>query len=598
MPKSNNVTTLEVVLSERALRLMAGAASFDRGCRYATEHRVKQLKVTDIEISCRVMGSMSYDVRVWTGEGFLGYSCTCPMGQADAFCKHCVAAGLVWLGRGRTDPPTTGKIASRDSVDLRTFLLGCDKDALVDLLVERTDSDELFEAKLRMLATTVDSATSDLDPYRRAIERAIVVDRFVDYRSMYDYSSNVSDAVRTIEDLLKSNHAEGAMELSEYALECLEDALGRVDDSDGYLGEIREQLIELHHDACEEAHPDPEELAKRLFDWAIHSEWETFLDSVDRYADVLGERGLARYRSLAERVWESVLPAGQDDADHYGLQFRITFLMESLARIAGSVDEQVAIKARDLTYAYHYVEIVDLLADAERFDLALEWAERGLRAFPDHTDVRLREVAAREFHRAGRDSEAMALVWMQLEERPTCDSYELLMHHGTATGTWKEWRQRALKLLHDRENRMRSASPGKGASERFGARSRPAWRHFDKHPASSELVKVHLLEGDPGAAWAQAESGGCSPSLWLQLASLREIEHPGDVIPIYQEEVEREIAEKKNRSYQTAVALMKKVQSLMVRVGEADQFASYSASVRTTHRAKRNLVKLLDEQRW
>jgi len=74
MAKSNNVTTLEVVLSERALRLMAGAASFDRGCRYATEHRVKQLKVTDIEISCRVMGSMSYDVRVWTGEGFLGYS--------------------------------------------------------------------------------------------------------------------------------------------------------------------------------------------------------------------------------------------------------------------------------------------------------------------------------------------------------------------------------------------------------------------------------------------------------------------------------------------------------------------------------------------
>ena len=480
---------------------------------------------------------------------------------------------------------------------MRTFLLGCDKDMLVDLLTERADADELFDAKLSILAAKTGSVPIDLEPYRRMIERSIVVDHFVDYRSMYDYSLNVSVAVDTIEELLKSSHAEGAIELSEYALECLEDTLGRVDDSDGYLGEIRDQLVELHHEACEMARTDPEELAERLFDWAIHSEWETFLDSVDRYADVLGERGLARYRSLAERVWEHVPVAGIDDADQYSSRFRITFLMEALARVAGSVNEQVAIKAKDLTSAYQYFEIVELLADAGRFDQTLEWAERGLAAFPDRTDIRLRDVAARELHRAGRDAEAMGLVWMQLEERPTSASYELLMRHGTATGTWSGWRERALGLLRDRDERVRSERSIKDTPGVNGPRSWPA-RNYDHHPESSELVKVHLLENDPAAAWAQAQSGGCSPGLWMQLADLREDEHPADVIPIYQDQVEREISQKNNRSYGIAVTTMRKVQTLMDSAGKGDQFPSYAVSVRATHKAKRNLMKLLDEQGW
>jgi thioredoxin-like negative regulator of GroEL len=100
--------------------------------------------------------------------------------------------------------------------------------------------------------------------------------------------------------------------------------------------------------------------------------------------------------------------------------------METLAKVSGSVDELVAIKARDLTYSYHYFEIVELLADAGRTDEALAWAERGIAAFPNGTDVRLRDVAARELHRVGRDDEAMSLMWAELEDSPTLKSYELL----------------------------------------------------------------------------------------------------------------------------------------------------------------------------
>ena len=67
-----------------------------------------------------------------------------------------------------------------------------------------------------------------------------------------------------------------------------------------------EELVELPPSSVWSLGKNAEDLAARLFDWAIHSEWETFLDGADRYADVLGDAGLLRYRSLAQQVSDQV----------------------------------------------------------------------------------------------------------------------------------------------------------------------------------------------------------------------------------------------------------------------------------------------------
>ncbi len=384
-----------MLLTETALRLMAGSAYFERGQRYATTSRVKQLKLTTCELSAVVTGTSRYRVRIWVDEGSLSHSCTCPLGESGECCKHCVASGLVWMNAAKTTQGWPEETQS--TVDLRTYLYTQTKEALVESLMERVAADELFAAKVTIEAAKAAAVPADLEAYRQAIDAAIVVDDFVDYRSMYDYSHNATTVIRSIEAMLEEGHAREVIELSAYALECVEDAMGRVDDSDGCMGEMTEGLMELHHRACLAAPPDPEALATRLFDWAIHSEWEMFLDGAARYADVLGETGLAHYRSLAKQVWDQVpVRQSHDDRIHSRSNFAITYIMETLAKISGSVDEQVAIKARDLTYAYHYVQIIELLATAGRTEDALMWSERGLAAFPRATDVRLREAAARE----------------------------------------------------------------------------------------------------------------------------------------------------------------------------------------------------------
>ena len=549
--------------------------------------------MSDHELSAVVDGTMSYRVRLWCEEGSLAYSCSCPVGDTETCCKHCVATGLVWLRTiDRDDSDADDRVAR--SIDLRDHLLSLEKSALVDHLLEAAETDELLHAKLMFHAAKASAQPADLEPYRQAIEAAIVVDDYVDYRSMYGYASNIHEVLSTLGQLLEDGNGDEVIALCEYALECVEDALGRVDDSDGELGGIRDDLVELHHDACLLASPEPEPLAERLFDWAIHSEWEIFLDSAERYADVLGDVGLARYRTVATRVWEQ-LPELKDGADRYGSRFRITYIMECLASVAGSLDELVAIKARDLTHAYSYFQIVELLADAERYDDALAWAERGLAAFPDNTDVRLVDVAARELERANRQDEAMSILWRHFESASRASSYELLQRHAATLDVWEAWRPRALEHLRNVERGARRRQDGASArpgAPRFLPRSLDLWHE------SSELVTILLGERDVDAAWEQAQLGGCSPTLWLQLAILRERDHPEDAIPIYQREAERSIETKHNRGYEEGVAFMARVGDLMHRSGEDQAFVRYAAEVRARHKPKRNLMKLLDQKGW
>ncbi|WP_433504816.1 hypothetical protein ACQP04_35600 [Pseudonocardia halophobica] len=111
---------------------------------------------------------------------------------------------------------------------------------------------------------------------------------------------------------------------------------------------------------------------------------------------------------------------------------------------------------------------------------------------------------------------------------------------------------------------------------------------------ASLLVEVLLWEGDPDAAWAEAQRGGCSGPTVMRLArACREL-RPGEVIPLYQREIEAAIGHKNNSAYAEAVELLGEVEPLF----EADVFADHLAALRRTHRAKRNLMALLAARGW
>ena len=128
-----------------------------------------------------------------------------------------------------------------------------------------------------------------------------------------------------------------------------------MDDSNGEMTGLLERIQEMHHAACVAAKPDPEELARRLFDWEMMTDWDAFYGAAEAYADVLGKQGLTVYRQLAESAWKKVpnLGPGDDRRSFEGSRFRLTSIMESLARADGDVESLVAVNRVDHIVTLH-----------------------------------------------------------------------------------------------------------------------------------------------------------------------------------------------------------------------------------------------------
>ncbi len=572
------------LLEGGTLRRMAGAKSFERGEDYFLNGQVKALTEDGGTVTAKVQGTQPYRVKLWIENADLDYSCTCPMGAEGEFCKHCVAVGLAWLENREAKRSEKGQQASGVTMDdVRAHLLGQDQSALVEMLMEQAMEDDRLRQRLLMKAAKKGSKGIDLITFRRAIDEAVEVDEFVNYRSAYEYASGIDKVIDPVEELLKEGYADEVIELAEHALGAVEEAMGSVDDSDGNMGGILERLQELHHKACRKAKSDPEALAQRLFQWELRTGYDTFYGASETYAGVLGKKGLAVYQALAEAEWAKVpaLRPGQNDSEKYGKRFRVTHIMEMLARRTGDVEAVVAVKKRDLSLAYHYLQIAETYKTARQHDLALEWAERGVKAFPKRTDSRLREFLAEEYHRRKRHDDAMVLVWAEFSESPGLEQYKKLKTHAERIDSWTLWREKALDCLRSEIARAKNERQ----------KNQWSWYHTADH---SELVRIFLWEKDGEGAWYEAQEGGCSNDLWLGLAAKREKQHPEEALPIYQRQIEPTLGRKNNDAYREAIGLLRKVRELMVRLERKDEFTGYLDKVRAVHKPKRNFIKLLD----
>jgi uncharacterized Zn finger protein len=570
-------------LERRNLHRMAGAVSFERGEDYFLNGQVKALAEYEGTITAKVQGTRPYRIKLRIEEDALEYSCTCPMGADGEFCKHCVAVGLTWL-EGQSKSPKQGKAQQGVTMDdVRAYLLGQEKNALVEMLVSRATDDDRLRQSLFIQAAKKSSKGLNLAAYRHAIDDAVEPDGFVDYRSAYDYAHGIEEAIDSVEELLKEGHSVEVIDLAEHALKAVEEAMGSVDDSDGYMGDVLARLQDLHYKACKKAKPDSEALARRLFEWELRTGYDTFYGATETYAEVLGRKGLAVYRTLAETEWAKVPPLGpgRDDPEKYRKRFRITHIMETLARQKGDVEAVVAVKKRDLSLAYHYLQIAETYKGAGKHDLALEWAERGIKAFPEKTDSRLREFLAKEYHSRRRHDDAMALIWAEFTESPSLEHYRNLKAHAERASRWNPWREKALQYLGEQIARAKTESQ----------KNRWTWYRKADH---SELVRIFLWEKDAEAAWREAQEGGCSDDLWLELAAKRDKEHPEDALPIYQRQIEPTLDQKNNEAYREAIGFLRKVRELMVRLERKDEFTNYLDKVRAAHKPKRNFMKLLD----
>jgi tetratricopeptide (TPR) repeat protein len=369
--------------------------------------------------------------------------------------------------------------------------------------------------------------------------------------------------------------------LAEHAHRAADEAVQYVDDSDGWITTIAEQISDLHLRACDVARPDPVELAGRLAALELGSELDTFHRAAATYADVLGEEGIAAYRAAVEPAWRAATTRRADPFSH-GV-FAATQAMVGVAHATGDPDELIAIRGADVRTPDDHLEIARLLAEAGRDDEAVEWARRGLDEFADRPwqTPPLRGFLAARLRARGDASGAEALWWEAFERHPSLEGYRTLLAESADA---EARRSEATDLLR---RRLEAGDTEAGIRNPRLQRSPP-----------TTLVEILLYEGEADEAWSAAAAFGCDDRMWMTLARAREKLHPLDAIPIYERAVWAQIETKKNGGYRAAVDLLSRIRTCADEGGEPQRFTDLLGDVTERHARKRNLMAMIDGQGW
>jgi uncharacterized Zn finger protein len=574
---------LDDLISRANLEDLAGTAAFRRGEEYFSVGAVGRLRAADNKITARVEGTETYQIELRDDDGDLAYDCTCPRAADGYFCKHCVAVGLAWLAENSAAPKSgaaSGKKKRRDPWrDIKEYLTTQPPETLIDLVLDVAQRDDRLYQSLLLKAERTGGGGNVAQALRRAIDGATRIHGFVDWREVGTYADNIDQVADSLVELLKPDTAATLVELAEYAIERMENSLEQVDDSNGEIGGVVYRLGELHLKACTMARPEPIGLAERLFRFEMTLPFGLCNFDAATYRDALGEEGLRRYRELAEAEWRKLKP--RDAKDNYdAYRASITRIMERLAEASGDVEELVAIKSQDLSSSYHYLSIAEVWTKAKQWDKALGWAERGLKAFPDRPDNRLRDFLVAAYLKRKRNDEALQLTWVQFEERPFLENYKKLHDVAGKLGRWPEQRDRALARVAE--------DIARGASTTSRWKPKPSTTNY------SLRVEIALWEKDLDAAWKSAHEGICDRNLLIALAGKLEASRPDDAVSLYRRVVPPIVEQTNNAAYDEAIKPIRKMGGLMKAQNQSRQFGDYLAELRVQFKPKRNFIKLLD----
>ena len=171
-------------------------------------------------------------------------------------------------------------------------------------------------------------------------------------------------------------------------------------------------------------------LARDLLAREVEGQSDTFYGAAPLYADVLGDDGLAEYRRLATAAWEQ-LPArvgGRRGTDEFSSErYRLKEILDFFAEREGDIDARIAIRTRDLSSPWRYLELAQFLLANGRQQEALGRAEEGLWLFDDDApDKRLVGFTVDLLLREGREADAKARLWHAFERQPDLEFYHRL----------------------------------------------------------------------------------------------------------------------------------------------------------------------------
>lgn len=566
--------SVPAALSDAALQRLAGSAVFARGEVYARDRRCVAAREGDSASEWLVHGSATYRVSLQLEGDGLDAECDCPYAGDEGFCKHMVAAALIWRER------LGGAAAAPDA--MLAFLQERPAAELAQRLVAWAGRDRALAAELK--AWRAEHQGFDPAAWREAIDAALRQTRsFYDVPASGAYARQGATVLPLLRALVRHDPAV-AREACVLALRRVFAVGEQADDSNGSIGSLLHEVHAVLLGALRAAPPAEPGAQRWLRTWLALQErdpWGLWND--EGMLDAAGPQVRAHYTRHVTREWEDWLSrrraggaadGGAWDARRWLVRSR--YLADR--RRHGDTEAVLAALRADLRSGNEAVELAAQLQALGREREALQALEHGARTFPG--DWRIEEALLAAYERDGCHADALAIRRAQLERNPDTAHYAAALQAAEAAGHDREaYRQELHRWAEARET---EPPPALGS---FWRRQEACGNHV------TVRVRWLLHDGRPLEALALARQEGrrVGEDAWHALAlALRGCDVPAA------DGLFRQLVETRMRRAQSPYA------EELVLVGEwlealpQGEAAERLASLRAAYRAKRNFVAGLE----
>lgn len=458
------------------------------------------------------------------------------------------------VGRGGDDEPI-GVVAERLDDHVARRLLA--------------DAAEWHEDVMRAVRLAAAGESERMVVLKAAVDDGLRTRRHLDYWASSAWARDAAPVVNALAEEVATAPSAELIVLLQRAAGHLVKVIMRADDSNGTIGELCRDVLDLHRRACAAGVADPQKLAKWMVRFAFEDQDFFEIDPV-AYAGALGEKGLAVYRSeVAKRSDPADAPTDRSEtlrSFNGGFpSFAAKYAAERLAVIDRDVDRLVELLGGDLSSPHQFMRIAEAMIELGQVDDALDWARRGIAETSGWQVAKLYDLAADLVSDAGDLDEVVELRRHHHERTPSASSYAKLKVATGAVDAWDVEVAQARAVLAERD------------------------------PAG--YVDALLADGEPDEAWAVAVTGDheIQASQWLRLAEAREPSAPGEAMVVYLRLTDDMLVRADKRAYRDAVRHLKAARRAAAAADRPAEFADHLAGLRERNRRRPSFMAMLDK---
>lgn len=464
--------------------------------------------------------------------------------------------------------------------------LGADR--LAALVMDLVQGSAALQRRARMelsAAQGPSDVAADLRKRFAALRRST---SYVGWRKQRALVKDLESLLAMIDTSIAPNDPAEAFDLLWSFLQLAPSIHERTDDSNGAVGDVMRQAVDMIAPLAPRLSMDPKALAERILDAVADAGYGEFDGIIPATTEVLGSDGLDHLKAITN-AWADAPPTPQEVAHYAGFGLSIapedsiqrskdltrSVILADVADAQGDVDAYMArYSAEQLTYGTIAPKVARRLLDAGRVDEAFEIVTRS---------------------RSAEDGKALRLFRRDLDEVYE-DCLNRLGHHETLkTHLWATFTdtlstralRKYLSLLPDFDD-IEAEERALDLAEGF-PRLHPALRFLLDWPAPDRAARVVLARA--------AELDGNAYEVLTPAADLLQAEHPLAATLLRRAMIGYTLEGAKSKRYRHAARHLAECQSCDVMIedyGDVAPHATYLAQLRDTHARKFGFWQLVD----